>query len=223
VQQARAEKRKSGLLGRGGFLVLAVGAVSCVRDAVPSRYRAGSSMVPSLVIGADVAVSKLDRDPRRGTVVVFRAPERPEQKYVKRIIGLPGDTISADGAEILLNGTPIPRCRVGPWSYVEVGGETRSGDIWLEALEGSAWLVFHTAAGGAAPAGPWKVAPGEVFVLGDNRENSHDSRMWYGGKGGGVPLPLVVGVATDVAGPTLPAGAEPLQPALAQCAASLSH
>jgi signal peptidase I len=204
--------------------VLAVAAAAaCVHHAPARSFRAGDSMVPTFANGADVAVSKLDRDPQRGTVIVFRAPERPEQEYVKRIIGLPGDTISANGTEIVLNGTPIPRCRVGPWSYATAGGEARSGDIWLEALGGTAWLVFHATASGVAPAGPWKVAPGEVFVLGDNREDSHDSRVWYGGKGGGLPLSFIVGAAPGVAVPTLPGGAEPLQPALEKCAASLSN
>jgi signal peptidase I len=218
----RQAPKKNGRVGAEPVIVLAVAAAACVHHAGPSSFRAGDSMLPTFAVGADVALSKLDQDPRRGTVIVFRAPERPGHEYVKRIIGLPGDTISANGAEIILNGTPIPRCRIGPWSYVEVGGETRNGDIWLEALEGSAWLVFHTAGSGVAHAGPWKVAPGEVFVLGDNRENSHDSRMWYGGKGGGLPLSFVVGVATGAAVPTLPRGAEPLEPALQKCAASLS-
>jgi signal peptidase I len=179
-------------------------------------------MIPTIAAGDEVPVTKLDGDPRRGTVIVFRAPERPEQAYVKRIIGLPGDTIAANRDEIILNGAPIPRCHVGRWSYVTPAGESQSGDIWLEALDGTSWLVFHADAGAATPAGPWKVAPGEVFVLGDNRESSHDSRVWFGGKGGGLPLSLVVGAAARPAVPTLPRGAEPLAPALERCVGSFS-
>jgi signal peptidase I len=180
-------------------------------------------MLPTIAVGAEVATSALIGEPERGAVVVFRAPERPEQQFVKRIIGLPGDTISANGTEILLNGTALPRCRVGPWNSAEAGGEARDGDLWLERLDGRMWLVFHASGGEVGPAGPWKVAPGEVFVLGDNREKSHDSRVWYGGKGGGVPLTLIVGVVAYPAAPALPKGAEALGPALEACEAPLPH
>jgi signal peptidase I len=179
-------------------------------------------MLPSIAVGESIVIDKLERDPVRGRVIVFRAPEKPESEYVKRIVGIPGDTISTRGTEVVLNGAPIPRCDVGAWSYVEESGKVRSGELFLESLEGAAWLVFHDAAGSVvAPSGPWTVAPGEVFVLADNRDNSHDSRVWFGGKGGGLPLRFIVGVAREVA-PVLPKGAESLQPAFEQCVARLA-
>jgi signal peptidase I len=201
-----------------GFGVLAV--VACAR----TGFTAGDSMLPSIAVGAKVATDELERAPARGDVIVFRSPEKPDQRYVKRIVGLAGDTIAADGAVIVLNGTPIPHCRVGAWGYREAGGEARQGEIWLEALDGRKWLVFHDARGiKVPPPGPWTVAPGEVFVLADNRENGHDSRFWFGGKGGGLPLHWIVGAATDTRLPALPSGAEALQPALDACVATLSR
>ncbi len=179
-------------------------------------------MVPTIAVGARVAVRSLERDPRRGSVIVFRAPESPDREYVKRIVGIPGDVISSSGTEIRINGAPIPRCRVGPHSYVEAAGGARAGELWLEALDGASWLVFHSTAAGSVPSGPWTVAPAEVFVLGDSRENSHDSRFWYAGKGGGLPLRFVVGTVVGLDVPALPNGAEALEPALAACKAAVS-
>jgi signal peptidase I len=180
-------------------------------------------MVPTIPAGADVAVSTLDHAPARGNVVVFRFPGQGDSRYVKRIVGLAGDTITESGPDILVNGKPIPRCHVGAWSYAEVDGGLRNGELWLEALDGAKWLVFHEATPSGAPArGPWTVGAGEVFVMGDNRERSYDSRVWFGGKGGGLPLFAIVGTVTGVDAPVVPRGAELLKPALDQCEASLS-
>jgi signal peptidase I len=182
-------------------------------------------MLPTIEAGARIGVKKLAGEPSRGSVIVFRAPEAPDREYVKRVVGLPGDTISADDTEIVVNGTPIPRCQLGAWSYAEASGKVHSGQLWLEALGGVRWVVFHDAAASAGPSGPWTVAPGEVFVLGDNRENSHDSRLWFGGKGGGVPVGFIVGVAAGSAAapaPAIPPGADALAAPLETCSAMLS-
>ncbi len=156
-------------VARGLLLVIALGAC----NAAPGRYTAGDSMLPTIDVGTRINVAKLEGDLARGRVIVFRAPEVPDREYVKRVLGLAGDAISVNGTAIVLNGAPIPRCAVGAWRYAEACGKVHVGEIWLEALAGAKWLVFHDIAGGAGPTGPWTVAPGEVFVFGDNRENSH--------------------------------------------------
>jgi len=188
-----------------------------------NNFTPADSMLPTLAVGTRIDVKKLDHAPGRGRVIVFRAPEAPDREYVKRVIGITGDTISMNGTEVVLNGTPIFRCAVGAWRYAERDGSVRTGELWLEALDGTTWLVFHDAAATSGPTGPWTVAPGEVFVFGDNREHSHDSRLWFGGKGGGLPLKLVVGGPAASPEPTLPIGAEPLAGALRACAADASR
>jgi signal peptidase I len=191
-------------------MLAAVGLIGCTHAA---SFTAGDSMVPSVAVGTKLAIHSAA--PSRGQAIVFRAPEKPDREYVKRIVGLPGDTVTAAGAAIAVNGTPIPRCRVGAWSF-----DAHTGEIWLEALDGARWLVFdETTPSKTYGAGPWHVAAGEVFVLGDNRGNSYDSRLFYGGKGGGVPLGMIVGAATVP--PVLPADAQQLVPALHDCEAKL--
>src|SRR5947208_3342124 len=153
----------------------------------PQGFTAGDSMIPTFPVGAQLRVTKLAR-PARGCAIVFRVPGKEKSSYVKRIVGVAGDTIVVDGTELVLDGKPVPRCRVGAWAY-----EAHTGEIWLEALPGAKWLVFHDTAGvHAPPRGPWTVAPGQVFVIGDNRENSFDSRMW-----GGLPSDAIVGAVPD--------------------------
>ena len=206
----------------GGSTLLLLGVVYGGHAAV-GFYTVGDSMLPMIAVGTRIAVNKLNREPGRGRAIIFRGPTNPPREYIKRIVGLAGDTISANGAEIILNGTPIPHCRVGAWSYTDADGQRHGGEIWTEMLEGAKWLVFHDAAASVQPAGPWTVAPREVFVLGDNRENSSDSRKWFGGKGGGLPLSSIVGAAIGTGTLTLPKGAEHLQTALDQCVAELSR
>jgi signal peptidase I len=175
-------------------LVVVVAVAACQHS-----YTAGDSMIPTIAIGEAVALSK--PEPIRGRIVVFRYPEK---QYIKRIIGVAGDTIAADGPAIAVNGTPIPRCRVGRWGY-----GTHHGELWLEALDGATWLVFNGAER-TAPVGSWTIAPGHVFVVADNRDNATDSRNF-----GGLPIKQIVGTTTRA--PILPPGAESLAAAFAAC------
>jgi signal peptidase I len=212
------------VIRRGLVLLTVVSAVACARRGIAGSFTAGDSMLPTIPVGASLVVNPHDTHLPHGRAVVFRWQQNPEREYVKRVVGLSGDVVSSRGTEIAVNGIPIPRCHVGAWGYADAGGETHRGEIWVEALEGSTWLVFHDAArSGAVPDGSWTVAPGEVFVLADNRENSQDSRVWYGGRGGGLPIPWIVGTVTQAGVPTLPNGAEALQSALDTCVAALGR
>jgi len=163
------------------------------------------SMEPNLLIGDHVVVDKLiyagdapwwlpERTVRRGDVVVFRAPDDPERAYVKRCLGLSGDRIEIVNKRLLING---------------------------EALD-EAGYVFHSdprtyPAAATLPdalrlrdnLGPLTVPPESLFCLGDNRDNSKDSRFW-----GTVPRSAVRGRAVLVYWSAEPAEGDGLWTAL---------
>lgn len=133
-------------------------------NAVSARIRVdGSSMQPTLQSGEFVIVNKLSYmlgKPRIGDVIVFHPPRNPDQEYIKRVIGLPGDQVSVQEGAVYVNGRALAE------DYI------------------------------AAPPNYEKdlvVPEGELFVLGDNRNNSSDSHEW-----GTVPVEYVVGKALFV-------------------------
>lgn len=133
-------------------------------NAVSARVRVdGFSMRPTLQDGEYILVSKLAYklgEPQRGDIVVFIFPVNPEEDLIKRVIGLPGDTISVEGGVLSINGVAMDE------PYIS-----------------------------APPAydGSWLVAPGELFVLGDNRNDSRDSHQW-----GLLPIENVIGRAVVI-------------------------
>jgi signal peptidase I len=197
-----------GMLLWGGLFVLAAALALIIRGSVFQSYRVLSgSMLPTLQPG-EVLLSKQyaygarppwgeprsPKPPRRGDVVVFkRPPIRPDvpEELVKRVIGLPGDTITTFAGFASINGWRIPSCNVGPYVFVSGDGMLEAG-VFMEFLEDQVYLTAHAVAM-PEPSEPYTVKPGEVFVLGDNRNNSSDSRAWNDGRGGGLRLEEVRG------------------------------
>jgi signal peptidase I len=157
--------------------------------------------------------------PSRADVMVFKFPENKEQDFIKRVIAEPGDTLEAINGRPVINGWLVPHCYVGPFHY-----EGKTAELFVEFLGDKSYSTLfdanpdeQTCGTGAAGGedcsaaglvcrggvcgtlqGPFKVAKEEVWVMGDNRNNSHDSRSWRGGLGAGVPFENIKGRAMFV-------------------------
>lgn len=163
--------------------VLAVGLALLIQAFVVKPYMIPSpSMADTLKIGQRVLVDRVSyhfRDIARGDVIVFRQPHGQPGKdiLIKRVVGLPGDTLSLDGGKLYVNGV------VQQEPYVRVdGGQVEPTDP-AETLGGpasAAWSLLT----------PYTLPAKQYFVMGDNRTNSGDSRYW-----GTVPQENVIGRA----------------------------
>ncbi len=165
-------------------ILLAVVIAFFIRTFVIQAYKIPSgSMKPTLLIGDHILVSKFNYGvrlplirssiipvgtPKRGDIVVFIYPEDRSKDFIKRLIGLPGDTIEIRDKQILLNGLP--------WSD--------SHGVYVDNQ------VFPGAVQPRDNFGPVTVPEGSLFVMGDNRDESYDSRFW-----GFVPMKDVLGKA----------------------------
>jgi signal peptidase I len=155
-------------------LIIAVVLALFVRTWVFQAFKIPTgSMEPNLLVGDHLIVNKMifspsvtglerallpRRDVRRGDIMVFKYPEEPERDFIKRVIGLPGDRLELRRKMIYINGEPLTE----PYAHLaeppsESAGVT--GDL----------REFY---------GPVTVPAGQYFMMGDNRDNSQDSRYW---------------------------------------------
>ena len=157
----------------------------------PFRIPSGS-MMPTLLVGDFILVNKYDYgirlplfdtkvinigEPKRGDVVVFRYPKDPSIPFIKRIIGVPGDHIVYHDKTLFINGKRVSDQTEG--RYIGTG----SGEMMTGSLEYKEDLPGHPHDILIIPGRPsvdvdLRVPAGEYFVLGDNRDNSKDSRYW---------------------------------------------
>ena len=124
-------------------------------------------------------------EPERGDVIVFRLPARPWEDYIKRVVGLPGDRIQMIGGVLHINGAPCKLERVEDRVEVTPYGEQRT-PRYRETLPNGVQhyiLDSETDKPGADDTQEFVVPPGHYFMMGDNRDNSNDSRIPDSGVG----------------------------------------
>jgi signal peptidase I len=185
-----------------------------LRSSVVATFRiVGPSMLPTLEIGDRVLANRLAyglsipfrktlafrKVPRRSDLVVFRAQGLAgaggPQSLVKRVIGLPGDRVAFQQGSLVINDWRVPTCDAGP--YVDLTGKlTVRGRLTVEYLGDRTYLTVRKPL--ETPFPGYVVKPGEVFVVGDDRGMSSDSRIWNEGRGAGVSIDILEGRVTRV-------------------------
>jgi signal peptidase I len=187
---------------RAFFPVLAV--VLILRSFIAEPYKIPSaSMMPNLLIGDFILVNKFTYglrlpinnrkfvslgEPKRGDVVVFKPPHDPENNWIKRVIGLPGDHIAFQGNTLSVNGEAVTYEALGTYSGRGVAMGTEAASLLQENLPGKPHEVLE-GLDNIVGQGEWEVPQGYYFVMGDNRDNSEDGRLWPERGANGEPLP----------------------------------
>jgi signal peptidase I len=183
-------------------------AVLLLRSFLVEPFRIPSnSMMPTLLTGDFILVNKYAYgirlpvlntkilevgEPRRGDVVVFRYPKDPSTDYIKRIVGLPGDKVGYYNKIVYINDEPVGQVPAGV--YIGVGsGISMSGASERQEQLGDALHDILVMPRTPGLEGEYVVGEDEYFVMGDNRDNSNDSRYW-----GPVPEANLVGNAFRV-------------------------
>ncbi|MDR2876717.1 MAG: signal peptidase I [Chromatiales bacterium] len=180
-------------------------AVLALRSFVLEPFRIPSgSMMPTLLAGDFIVVNKFSYglrlpvtdtkilsvgSPQRGDIMVFRYPGDPSVDYIKRVIGLPGDRIRYENKTLYINGEKAEQQYLGEYTGVGAGLGMSGASLRTEQLGDVKHEILVQTRHRIAE-GEWIVPDGFYFAMGDNRDNSNDSRFW-----GAVPESNLVGRA----------------------------
>ena len=158
VKAVTSGGRKSVLREYAEALIIAVLLALVIRTFVVQAFKIPSgSMLPTLQIGDHILVNKFlyyFTPLKRGDIIVFKFPQDETRDFIKRVIGLPGETLEVRGKQVLINGAALAE----PYAVHSEGSFPRAGD--------------------RAHLGPLVIPPGQLFMMGDNRDHSMDSRVW---------------------------------------------
>lgn len=197
-------------------LIIALFVVLLIRSSIAAPYKIPTgSMIPTLQIGDHIFVSKLSYglklpftninmiawdQPKRGDVIVFKYPEDPSKDFIKRVVGIPGDTIEVRAGQLFLNDTAVPREVLSRDKLTEEVEESRGHpdgySLYQEKLGNVEHRILHNSDyfySALSDRPPLIVKEENYFVMGDNRDNSKDSREW-----GFVPFKAIRGRALVV-------------------------
>ncbi|WP_164011584.1 signal peptidase I [Pyxidicoccus trucidator] len=197
------------------FALLGGQASMTIRTLVAEPWNVpGASMEPTLLLGDQfysdktVAAPLRRRPMERGEVIVFTSVEDSDLDYVKRIVAVGGDTVALREGQLILNGQAITRERLPDCTGLELTDPQAGCELYAETLGTHHYRVLQRAdvapsrfpeavrgcpQGTEAREDGCRVVDGHLFVLGDNRDNSYDSRHW-----GAVPFANLQGVATEL-------------------------
>ena len=180
-------------------------AVLVLRSFIVEPFRIPSeSMLPTLLKGDFILVSKFayglrlpvlntklfgNGQPERGDVVVFRYPREPAVAYIKRVIGLPGDRLAYRNKQLFINGQPAPLTLLpdnpAEPGYQQFDEQLGEANHYIQVLADGRWSLIGLWPGlqprrepDGAVAWEYQVPEKHYFVMGDNRDNSSDSRVW---------------------------------------------
>jgi signal peptidase I len=147
-------------------------------------------------------------EPTRGDVVVFKFPPNPSLDYIKRVVGLPGDRIQMRGGQLFINDVAVPREKVGEINNPDITEVDRPVEVWRETLpNGVSYDTLDLTRNGIGDDTREFVVPaGHYFMMGDNRDNSSDSRFSVGF----VPAENLIGRANIIFF-SIAGGASPLE------------
>ncbi|MDX8411952.1 MAG: signal peptidase I [Mariprofundaceae bacterium] len=200
-------KEKSAWREWGESLLIVAALAICIRSFIVAPFKIpSSSMLPTLEVGDYIFVLRFPYGlripmtdiqlfadaPERGDVAVFDFPEDRSIDYIKRIIGLPGDVVRYDKNHLFVNGEEVPREYIGERAYIMAAGGVDVSSHFVENLPPG---VDHSmlVKTNSIRDGEWTVPEEQYFALGDNRNNSRDSRFW-----GFVPQSHLVGRAVII-------------------------
>jgi len=162
-------------------------------------YIPSSSMEPNLLIGDRLFVSKysygysrhsfpfspkiftgriLEKSPKRGDVIVFKTPADNRTDYIKRLIGLPGDTVQIINQDLYINDVKVIKKKIENSSSIYCGNEILRADFFEETLSnGEKYVAVYKKDGTMRNSDKFQVPQGHYFFMGDNRDCSKDSRF----------------------------------------------